>query len=526
MGKSKTFFSLGEILTETAKEFPSQTAIEEKTKSICYQELNSYSSKIAAFLLTKKDIKPGDKIGLYINKSINGIAAFFGILKAGLIYVPLDVNWPAKRCVYIFNECKIKYILSHSHYEDRLAEIFKTNSCLEEAVFLDKEEKAIKNIPYQRLPEVGRNSAAAVFYTSGSTGTPKGVIKGHRQEAEHIGSVWKSYRRLSCLVEKKDKYALYHPFCFCASFTDLLLMVGAAATVCILPEGICGFALTFKNFVKEKKITILELGSEALIWLVLYGELSKNEFPHLRAVISTGSKLPAKYLVSLAETLPKVKFFQNYGSTEAGIVTYHFINKNSFLKADSLPIGKPGVGVKTCLVDEAGGKLKKEPGKRGELYVASPALMKGYLSDSEATRKVLIKDPFTKKSGLTFYRTGDLIEIGPGGNYFYLGRRDNTVKVRGFRVNLEEVEAVLEKHLKIKKAVCIGVPDEKEKGLKLKAVIVPESGSRLQKEEVRSFCRGYLAAYMIPEQFEFRKFLPKTASAKIDRTKLYKEDKK
>jgi len=297
-------------------------------------------------------------------------------------------------------------------------------------------------------------------------------------------------------------------------------MIKCGATTCILPEGICSFALTFKEFIRRKRITILKVGSEVLIWLVLYGNLSYNEFPSLRMVIFSGSKLPPKYLRFLMNILPKVKYLQNYGSTEAGIVTYYPIKKMPQEK-NSIPIGKPGVGIQTFIVGDKGLRLKEKPGVEGELYITSSILMSGYLNDPKTTQDVLFKDPFTKTDRLV-YRTHDLVKVSGNKNYIYLGRLDNTVKVRGFRVNLEEIELVLQKHPKIKEVVCLGIPDE-EMGNRIKAVVVLKEENYIKEEELRSFCRKHLATYMIPQEFEFKDYLPKTSSLKIARARLYPE---
>jgi len=515
------FTSLGALLTQVAKKFPSKVAVEEEGKQISYQELDSYSHKIASYLLSMGDLSPDDKVGLYINKSINGIAAFFGILKAGCAYVPLDLNWPPKRCAYIIDECRIKYLFSHSHYAGRVSEISKLSSCLKNTIFLDKDASGVESVSLRSLPDIGKDSLAVVFYTSGSTGKPKGVMKTHQAEIRHLAITTRSHRKIAYSISKNDRHALYYPFSFCGSLTDMLLMIQCAATICILPEGTCSFVLTFKESIRQKRVTILKVGSELLRWLVLHGDLSCNEFPDLRMIIFSGSNFPPKYLHFLMNTLPKVKYLQNYGSTEAGIVTYYPVRKQLLQKQAFIPIGKPGIGIRSFIADEKGRRLKEKLGVEGELYIDSPALMLGYLNDPQATQSALFKDPFTGTHRFV-YRSGDLVRIDREGNYIYLGRCDNMVKVRGFRVNLEEIESVLQKHPKIKEAVCLGVPDE-EMGNRIKAVVVLKGGESAKDEELKSFCRDYLATYMVPESFDFKDSLPWTPSAKIDRVKIYKE---
>ncbi len=508
-------FALDRLLAESSKRYPNRIAIKDKEKQISYQELEIYSSKISSYILSK-DLESKDRVGLYINKSIDGIAAFFGILKADCIFVALDINWPPRRCAYIIDDCQIKLLFSHSKYANRIAEISKLSSSLEEIIFLDKVRLKINTTLLKSPSIVDKDSLAIILYTSGSTGKPKGVMRTHKAEINDFKITQRLYR-----ISKNDCYCLYHPLSVAPGIDDTLLMLYSGGTICVLPEGLSAFPAPLKEFLKNNRITFSRFGPEVIISLVLYGNLKKRDLPDLKKVIISGSRLPVNYLRSFMRLLPDVKVFYEYGITEAIMVSSYTVKKIPSKEEVQIPIGRPPKGIKTYLVDEQGRRLKEKPGVIGELYVSSDSLMSGYWDDPAATKEVLFKDPFSGKERLVYY-THDLVKIDMNRNYIFLGRTDNVVKIRSFRVSLEEIESVLERHPKVKEAACIGIPDE-EIGNRLKAVIVKKENAQLDENEVKSFCRQYLATYMVPEVIEFRSFLPITTSRKTDRQTLYRE---
>jgi len=522
---------LGSLLRQSAIRYPKRIAIEDKKKGISYKELDVESDVIAFYLLSE-GLKIGGRVGLCTHKSMGGIKTAFGILKAGGVYVPLDPKWPPKRSAFIIDDCQIEYLFINSSYVDSLQEVLKFSSSLKCVIFLDNPlepssrllpkslnirflEK-IKKTPIRKFPSLKPDSIVSILYTSGSTDQPKGVVMTQQAVMEDLIRTLQLYRLI-----KKDRYALYFPFSFSPSLYDVFLMVKIGATVCVLPEGTTAFIPSVKAFLKENKITFLRIDPKFLINLTLHGAFKRGELPYLKTVISNGSKLPLKYAHSFMDLIPKAKLYNEYASTEALLVTSYLVKKGrASQKEIYLPIGKPARGVKTFLVDESGNRLAQIEGDEGELYVSSLSLMSGYWNDPETTKDVLFKKPFTK-GYRTVYRTHDIMRIGRNKDYIFLGRSDNIIKTRGYRVSLDEIESVLESHPAIKEAVVLGVPDEEIEN-RIKAVVVLKEEHLLNEETIKGFCRDYLAIYMIPEIIEFRSSLPRTSSGKINRQALLK----
>ncbi|MBU0548428.1 MAG: AMP-binding protein [Candidatus Omnitrophica bacterium] len=517
--------SLGALLTATAQKYPRKIAVEDRGNKFTYQQLDSYSDSFASSLLYE-GLKIGDRAALYTSKSMEGIAAIFGILKAGGVYVPLDVSWPIKRCSFIIDNCQIQYIFTSFSKVACLYEIAKLSSSLKTAILLDNDSQPkiaslpkniriitysqIKSVPLQKPPLVSSSSLASIFYTSGSADKPKGVMMTHQAE---LASLKNSSNLASC-ISNNDRYALYHSFSVISSFVDILLIIKCAAVICILPEGTSAFISTLKKFIKDKKISILGLMSDILIQLALYGNFAKGELTNLRMVIIRG-KIPVKYLRFLIKAMPKAKIFNNFGSTETRRISDYLIKNILSEKELILSIGRPHKGIETFIVDMQGKRLAERPGSTGELYVYSPSLMSGYWGDPEMTHEVLLKDHFTKKNRM-IYRTHDLVRVDRNKNYIILGRIDNIIRVRGFRVGLEEIESALEEHPRIKSAVCLRIPDG-QAGNCIKAIVVLKKPGELKREKIVSFLKRYLPIYMIPEIVEYRPSLPRLSSGKIDR---------
>jgi acyl-CoA synthetase (AMP-forming)/AMP-acid ligase II len=233
-------------------------------------------------------------------------------------------------------------------------------------------------------------------------------------------------------------------------------------------------------------------------------------------VIFAGEVFPPKHLTRLIAELPQPRYLNWYGPTETNVCTA-FEVPAGWADAQPPPIGKACANTEVFAVTSEGRRVSR-PGEEGELYVRGPSLMRGYWGQPAKTSEVLVSNPFRAEYGELVYRTGDLVILEPAGTYAYLGRRDSMVKVRGYRVELGEVEATLYQHPAIREAAVLPVPDELL-GSRLRAVITAD-GSDLTREDVLEHCRRWLPGYMVPDIIEFRETLPRTSTGKVDRAGL------
>jgi acyl-CoA synthetase (AMP-forming)/AMP-acid ligase II len=237
-------------------------------------------------------------------------------------------------------------------------------------------------------------------------------------------------------------------------------------------------------------------------------------------VIFAGEVFPPKHLTRLMAELPHPRYLNWYGPTETNVCTAFEVPPGS-ADSEPVPIGMACANTEVFAVTSEGGRVRK-PGEVGELYVRGPSLMHGYWGQPAKTKEALIRNPFRAQYDELVYRTGDLVTLEPAGNYVFLGRRDGMVKVRGYRVELGEVEAALYRHPAIREAAVLPLTDELL-GLRLRAVVTAEGAGSLTREDVLDHCRQWLPGYMVPDVVEFRDALPRTSTGKVDRAGLTRE---
>lgn len=515
------------LLTESVKKYPLNTAVRYKNQELSYKQLNLLSEQLSSSL-RDKGVKRGDRVGIYMDKSRDAIVAIFGVLKSGACYVPLDPMAPVARQLYVITDCALKYLVTSSSSRKlfHLSQMLQHNNHLRYIFIVDKDKEDC-NISYTGVDIVFRDDIASshsrppvssvtgshlayILYTSGSTGRPKGVMITHRASCAFVRWAQRCFD-----IKEHDRLSAYAPFHFDLSIFDIFVAIKAGATICIIPQGMSAFPQSLADFIEKERITTWYSVPSALIQLVLYGNLEKRDMSFLRQILYAGEEFPLKYLRRLIRLVPYAKYYNLYGPTETNVCTYYPIKSPSSID-NSVPIGKPIGDTEAFVVNERGKRVCKG---RGELYISGSTLMNGYWNDARKTKAVLFKSPFHSDRNVKIYKTGDMVKIGRDGNYIFVGRRDNMIKSRGYRIQLEEIKLVLDEHPKVKEASVVAIPDDVI-GKKIKAIVVPKKESYLTEEEIVNFCSQKLPQYMIPEIIEFRRNFPETSSGKVDCKKL------
>jgi amino acid adenylation domain-containing protein len=520
---------LQNLLQRSAGRNPENIAVRYINEEISYRELNLLSDRLS-FSLISGGVKPGDRVGIYLDKSIDGIAAIFAVLKTGACYVPFDPFAPPERHLYIINDCSIHYLITSLKKFFQLRRWIKNKSLLKCVYVMDgcrKEYRgcrlAVKmffkdDILKSKIKSLRRKikttDLAYILYTSGSTGKPKGVMITHKQALAFIDWAHEYFD-----ITADRKIAAVAPFHFDLSIFDIFVTIKAAATICIVPQGMCAFPRSLAEFIEKEKINVWYSVPSILIQILLYGNLRKRDSSFLRQIIFAGEVFPVKYLNGLMRLVPHAHYYNLYGPTETNVCTVYPVTSAAALQT-ALPIGKPCKGSRIFVFDETGKPVKK--GVTGELYIWGPTLMKGYWNDPLKTKEVLLNNFLTLHGNQKIYRTGDFVRLNKDGDLEFHGRRDNMIKSRGYRIELGEIEAVLYEHPAIKEVAALGLPDQKISN-RIKVVIVLKENRSISKREVMTFCAEKLPQYMIPEIINFSNFIPKTSTGKTDIKKLRQE---
>ncbi len=527
-------YLLQRLLAEAAARQPQRPAVASDGCLLTYQELDRLSNKVARALL-RLGVAPGDRVGILAPKSAAAVVGLYGALKAGACYVPLDPKAPAGRLSHIVRDSGAAVIVADEATTSQAATLASAVPQPTRVVVVgvpgrpEREETAslpdqgAATVPWtavagesgEPLAEEGaiETDLAYILYTSGSTGTPKGVMISHRNSLTFV-----DWAAAAAGLSEQDRVCSPAPLHFDLSVFDIFATCRAAACLTVLPEGAATFPVSIARWLQAERISVWYSVPSVLTLLACYGGLQQFDLSDLRMVIFAGEVFPPKHLARLIAELAHPRYLNWYGPTETNVCTA-FEVPAGWAEAQPTPIGKACANTEVFAVTSEGRRVS-QPGEEGELYVRGPSLMCGYWGQPAKTSEVLVRNPFRAEYDEFVYRTGDLVTLEPDGNYAYLGRRDSMVKIRGYRVELGEVEATLYRHPAIREAAVLPAPDELL-GSRLRAVITTDGGGdNLTREEVLDHCRRWLPSYMVPDIVEFREEMPRTSTGKVDRAGL------
>jgi amino acid adenylation domain-containing protein len=528
-------YLLQRLLTEAAARQPRRPAVASDGCLLTYQELDRLSNKVARALL-RLGVAPGDRVGILAPKSAAAVVGLYGALKAGACYVPLDPKAPAERLSHIVRDSGAAVIVvdeARTSQAATLADAVPRPPGVVVGVPGRPEREEAASVPAQGAATVpwtavaGESSEplaeeraietdlAYILYTSGSTGTPKGVMISHRNSLTFV-----DWAAAAAGLSEQDRVCSPAPLTFDLSVFDIFATCRAAACLRVLPEGAATFPVSIARFLEAERISVWYSVPSVLTLLARYGSLQQFDLSDLRMVIFAGEVFPPKHLARLMAELPRARYLNWYGPTETNVCTA-FEVPASWADAQPAPIGKACANTEVFAVTSEGRRVSR-PGEEGELYVRGPSLMRGYWGQPAKTSEALVRNPFRAEYDELVYRTGDLVTMDPAGNYVFLGRRDSMAKIRGYRVELGEVEATLYRHPAIREAAVLPVPDELL-GSRLRAVVTADGGGNLTRENVLDHCRRWLPGYMVPDMVEFREEMPRTSTGKVDRAGLARE---
>jgi amino acid adenylation domain-containing protein len=525
-------YLLQHLLTESASRFPDKEAIRFQGSALTYAELDSVTNQVAR-ALQRAGVRRGDRVGIYLHKSLASVYSIFGILKAGGVYVPLEPSAPVKRLAYITRNCDIKLVLTSTEKLPVFTEFFEEGTPLESVILSDGGSFEAAHLPeglaairWEQVKAENRspvgntgvieNDLAYILYTSGSTGEPKGVMISHRTIFTFINWCAESFQ-----VNEHDRVTSHAPIHFDLSTFDIYVTIMAGGTVVLVPEKLSIFPIQLVKLLEAERITVTYMVPSILSLMVNYGKLNNHDLSALRLVLFAGEVFPIKYLRQLVEAIPHAAFYNLYGPTETNVCTYYKVQPHDVEpeRTQPVPIGVACENMEVFAVD-SDGQVVSEPGVEGELWARGSCVAQGYWGDVEKTAERFKPNPFQPHFADLAYRTGDIVLLDEDGmNWRYIGRRDHMVKSRGYRVELGEIEAVMYAHSGVKEAAVVAIRDELV-GNRIKAFVVPAEGNGITVQDVEVHCRERLPRYMVPETIEFLDALPKTSTGKVNRTFL------
>ncbi|WP_234121291.1 non-ribosomal peptide synthetase [Clostridium hydrogenum] len=514
-------------IMKQCSETPNAPAVNFMNDELSYGKLDDLSNRLAHYL-RKQGANRNNLIGIMTLPGPLMLVGMLGILKSGAAYVPIDPNYPADRIKYILNNSDIKILISEQELKDDILGILKNNEILEGVVFLDDGDLINEPVNFVQVQShIWRDYSneapivinepedlMLVIYTSGSTGNPKGVMLTHEGYMNRL--VW--HQKLFKL-KPKERVAQRTSCCFDISIWELFWTLMYGGTVCPVRKNIVRNPWKLAQWMIDLKINIMHFVPSLFGEFVNSIEDEEYEFKDLRCLVYSGEALPMSFIQKWIDKYGmKTSLTNLYGPTEASIdVTYHVIDRRpGSMGETSIPIGKPIDNVYILSLDENMQEVSN--GETGELWIGGIQLAKGYLNNKEKTEAAFKPNPFKHIPGKYLYRTGDLTVKNENGSFDYHGRIDNQIKIRGFRVELGEIEAVLDSSPKIKEAAVVAV-NYKDNQKRLVAFIV---GEKVSDNDIKSLVASKVPEYMVPHSIKWIEELPKTPNGKTDRKALIK----
>jgi amino acid adenylation domain-containing protein len=477
----------------------------ERTYADLHKETDQVAQTLRALGLNK-----GDRVGVFLNRCLSSPIAVYGILKAGGVFVPMDPSAPPSRNAFVARDVGMRFMMTDDQQRFVLRKFEFSSTPIEAVIGLTQQPAEVHSVPWSDVrdnafcntwEEVTEDDLAYIMYTSGSTGQPKGIMHTHRSGM--------SYARLSSQlynVKPDDVIANHSPLHFDISTFGYLSSMLAGATTILCSDAHIKMPTSLAQLIQDEGVTIWYSVPLALIQMKDTGVLPELDWSKLRWIKFGGEPFPPSYIRDIMPHTPNATWANIYGPAEVNQCSYfHFTAPPE--EDQPIPLGHIWDETQALILDDEDEVIVDDT--PGALVISSSTRMKGYWKNEDLTEKSLFE-----KDGKTYYRTGDLVSFETDGLYHFHGRKDRQVKIRGYHVELEEVELALEQHASVRNASAF--PREDEDGTRFIAAAIEPAGDDIALEEVRRHIKFKLPAYAQPRIILIINALPRTSAGKVD----------
>ncbi|HVN90090.1 MAG TPA: amino acid adenylation domain-containing protein [Candidatus Binataceae bacterium] len=509
-----------DVLMAAVEQYPARTAIVMGERVVTYAEFDAMATKVARSLV-RYGVRPGDRVALWMPKSIEAIAAIWGIMRAGAAYVPLDATAPVARIAGIICDCAASGLITSARNLAMLTPILADENplrgvwlpeataselqCAAPLITADElESEDAQSFSVALKP----GSLANIQYTSGSTGAPKGVMVPHHALLEQMNWTQNVFH-----LTPDDRLSGHTPLHSAMASFDIFMSVLAGAALYPVPPALALFPREVAKLWSAEKLSVWFVVPSVLSMMIDQGGFDGNDFSSLRIVGFGGERATYDRIREIANRLPHVRLFTNYSCTEAKIRILRELPR-PFEEIDLRRIGPISGAFELFVLDDDDRPVG--PGEVGKLWIVGSVLMLGYWGRPEETARALREvepEPGRKVKG---YCTGDLVRRLEDGGLELVGRADQQIKIRGNRVEPSEIEAALTRRPEVQEALVFPQQDAKL-GLRVVAVVVAKDDASIDQAILRRHCAELLPAYMVPAAIYVRSAIPRLSNGKVDR---------
>lgn len=496
--------TLDVLFEEQVEAHPQRIAVVSRGQRLTYKALHERAGALAAHLHQSMQIGPGDRVGLMCGNNEHLVVAMIAVVKAGAAYVPVDPANPAERINFILEDSCVKVLLAGSDFTEKVA------LCSAPVVWLDEELQQPVVHPGTVAP--ARRSAESIvylIYTSGTTGRPKGVMIADSSLVNYVCWLKSTFN-----ITADDSSILLSSYAFDLGYTSIWGTLLSGGSLHLVADGLTKAPEALIDYLVAHRITFVKTTPSLFGVMISAANNAYLSKSCLRLLLLGGEQIRVPHLQHLLQLKADVRLVNHYGPTETTIgAVAHLIDADTLTKYARLPvIGKPIANNSIYILD--GHNQPTAPGTSGELCISGAGLARGYWNREEISRQKFTDNPLMP--GMRMYRTGDLACWLPDGTILYLGRKDDQLKIRGYRVELEEVQRALCRVPIIKESAVVA--RDTDAGKELVAYLVSEQPVR--QNEIREQLGEWLPEPMIPSFFVQLKSLPLTANGKLDKKAL------
>jgi amino acid adenylation domain-containing protein len=501
-----------DVVSRQVDRTPDALAVSFSCHSLTYRELDERANQLA-HVLRRKGVGPDTFVAVCVERSLEMTIALLAVLKAGGAYLPLDPAYPAARLAHMIAHTSPVVLLLQEQFG---ALAYDTNIA---RVVIDAAPEIWANESTERpISAATPRSLAYTMYTSGSTGVPRAVLIEHHGVVNHNLAVAEYFE-----LRAGDRVSQCGSLAFDIAVEEIFPTWMTGATVVLHPPGVVGPGRDFCRWLVREKITVVDLPTA--LWHEWVSYLAEHDDPlpdSLRLVVVGGQKASAQVLHMWQErTGPRIRWVNGYGPTEASIAMIFYSPDDEGeppLAADAdVPIGRALAGTIAYILRADGQPV--EAGESGEICIGGVCLARGYLQDAAGTARKFVADPFSAVPGARMYRTGDLARVNAAGLIEFGGRTDDQVKVRGFRVELGDVENAFRQHPAVHDVVVVA-RETKRHDKQLAAYVVLKHGSDIRVADLLRSLKAKLPAHMVPANTMILDALPLTPTGKTDKNAL------